>query len=130
MKIIWIIIVFVCGALLPLQTGFNARLGKSIASPLYSTLICFIVGVLAMVLYLPFTKESIEYIGELHEFNPAKILGSCYNLLDTAIQENTTKIDKDFVVNQNHSHHIEERETFDNSHADTTGLEKKLEMIA
>ena len=63
MKIIWIIIVFICGALLPLQIGFNAKLGKSIGSPLYSALICFIVGVVAMALYIPFTKESITWTG-------------------------------------------------------------------
>lgn len=61
MKITWYIIVFICGAILPLQTGFNARLGKSLASPVYASMICFVVGALAMLLYLPFTKESMTW---------------------------------------------------------------------
>ena len=74
MKIIWVIIVFIGGSLLPLQTGFNTRLGKYIESPVYSALICFIVGVLAMALYLPFTKETISWAG-LKSVSTLSLLG-------------------------------------------------------
>lgn len=60
MKLIWLLIVFICGALLPFQAGLNSRLGRSIDSPLYSSMICFIVGAIAMAFYIPFTKESIS----------------------------------------------------------------------
>lgn len=63
MKLAWIITAFVCGALLPLQAGLNARLGKSIDSPIYASLISFIVGALAVAIYLPFARESVSWTG-------------------------------------------------------------------
>lgn len=63
MKLAWIIIVFIGGALLPLQTGLNARLGKSIDSPIYASMFSFVVGTLAVGFYLPFAKESISWTG-------------------------------------------------------------------
>jgi transporter family-2 protein len=63
MKTIWFLIVFKSSALLPCQIGLNAKLGKSIGSPCYSSLICFTVGALAMLLYIPFSKESISWAG-------------------------------------------------------------------
>lgn len=61
MKIAWLLVVFLCGALLPLQGGLNARLAKSIDSPIYAAMICFIVGALTMALYVPFTKETFSW---------------------------------------------------------------------
>ena len=61
MKTFWFVIVFLSGALLPLQTGLNAKLGKSIESPALSSLICFIVGTFAMLFYIPFSKESFSW---------------------------------------------------------------------
>lgn len=63
MKAVWFIIVFIAGALLPLQAGLNARFGKSIDSPLFASLFSFIVGAFAVALYLPFTKESVSWAG-------------------------------------------------------------------
>lgn len=60
MKIVWLLAVFLCGAILPLQGGLNAKLAKSIDSPVYAAMICFIVGAVAMALYLPFTKETFS----------------------------------------------------------------------
>jgi transporter family-2 protein len=61
MKIVWLFVVFLCGALLPLQGGLNAKLAKSIGSPIYASMICFIVGALAMAVYVPFTKETFSW---------------------------------------------------------------------
>ena len=61
MKFAWLIIVFVCGALLPFQAGLNARLGKSIESPIYASIFSFIVGAITVVIYLQFTKETITW---------------------------------------------------------------------
>ncbi len=63
MKLTWLIIAFVCGALLPMQAGLNARLGKSISSPIYASMFSFIVGALTVGVYLLFTKESISWTG-------------------------------------------------------------------
>lgn len=82
MKLTWFIIVFICGAMLPLQTGFNSKLGKSIESPLYASLICFVVGALAMAFYIPFTKETITWTGlksaSLFSWIGGGLLGACY----------------------------------------------------
>ncbi|HEY1200915.1 MAG TPA: DMT family transporter, partial [Niastella sp.] len=61
MKTAWLLLVFLCGALLPLQGGLNAKLAKSMASPIYASMICFIVGAITMALYVPFTKETFSW---------------------------------------------------------------------
>ncbi|SDF08737.1 DMT family transporter [Chitinophaga filiformis] len=61
MKIAWLFVVFLCGALLPLQGGLNAKLAKSMVSPIYAAMICFIVGALTMAIYVPFTKETFSW---------------------------------------------------------------------
>ncbi len=63
MKLIWLLIVFICGALLPFQAGLNAKLGKSIDSPTYASLFSFIVGALTVAIYLQFTKETVTWAG-------------------------------------------------------------------
>jgi transporter family-2 protein len=63
MKFLWLLIVFICGALLPLQGGLNARFGKSIDSPIYASMFTFIVGAIAVCIYLQFTKETVTWAG-------------------------------------------------------------------
>lgn len=63
MKLAWLVIVFICGALLPLQAGLNARLGKSIDSPVYASMFSFIVGAITVGIYLQFTKETFSWSG-------------------------------------------------------------------
>jgi len=63
MKLAWIILVFICGALLPVQAGLNARLGRSLASPVYASLFSFIVGAVVMAIYSQLTRQSISWSG-------------------------------------------------------------------
>ena len=63
MKVLWIIIAFVSGSFLPIQAGLNTRLGKSIESPVYSSMISFIVGAFAVLLYIAFTKQHVTWAG-------------------------------------------------------------------
>lgn len=63
MKGIWIIMAFVSGAFLPIQAGLNTRLGKSIESPVYASMISFIVGAVAVLLYIFFTKQHVSWSG-------------------------------------------------------------------
>lgn len=46
-----------------MQAGLNARLGKSIDSPIYASMFSFIVGALSVAIYLQFTKETITMAG-------------------------------------------------------------------
>jgi transporter family-2 protein len=62
-KFIWILLAFLSGAVLPLQGALNTRLGKTIQSPLYASLISFIVGATGLLLYILFTKQTISWAG-------------------------------------------------------------------
>ncbi len=59
MKLIWLMVVFVAGSLVPLQAGLNTRLEKSLHSPAYASLFTFAGGALAMAAYLLITRESL-----------------------------------------------------------------------
>jgi bacterial/archaeal transporter family-2 protein len=63
MKGIWIIIALGSGALLPLQAGLNNRLGKSIESPVYASMISFIIGAAAVLLYIALTRQPVHWAG-------------------------------------------------------------------
>ena len=82
MKLTWFLIVFICGALLPLQGGINTRLGKSIESPVYASMITFIVGAIVMGLYILFTRESISWSNlksaSIYSWLGGGILGAVY----------------------------------------------------
>ena len=62
-KLIWIVLTFLSGAVLPIQAGLNSRLGKATASPLYAALISFLVGTVGLVLYILFTRQTLNWSG-------------------------------------------------------------------
>lgn len=63
MKFTWMFIAFLSGAVLPIQAGLNTKLGKSIESPVFAALISFLVGTLAIGLYILFSKQTISIAG-------------------------------------------------------------------
>ena len=63
MKYIWIIMALLSGAFLPIQGGINSRLGKEIASPVYASLISFLVGAAVLFIYTIVTREQIQLSG-------------------------------------------------------------------
>jgi len=62
-KVIWIIMVAIAGALLPVQAGLNTKMGKEIASPVWASLISFVVGAIALLIYVGVTKNSLQLSG-------------------------------------------------------------------
>ena len=54
---------FMAGTFLPIQAGLNVKLGKAGGSPVHASMISFMVGVLAMVLYIIITKQSVSWEG-------------------------------------------------------------------
>lgn len=62
-KMVWIILVFVAGALLPIQAGLNTRIGKEIQNPVWASLISFAVGLVAMLVYVFLTRQKMEVSG-------------------------------------------------------------------
>lgn len=62
-KIIWILIVLLAGIFLPLQAGLNTKLGKAIDNPLYASMFSFIVGAVALAIYVFLTKQTADLKG-------------------------------------------------------------------
>ena len=62
-KLTWILLAFLSGTFLPLQGAFNSKLGKSGDSPVHASMISFMVGALALALYILFTKQTFSWAG-------------------------------------------------------------------
>lgn len=62
-KVIWILLAFVSGAFLPIQAGLNAKLGKAGQSALHASLTSFVVGTLALVIYILATRQTVSWEG-------------------------------------------------------------------
>ena len=62
-KIIWILLTLLAGAILPIQSGFNARLAKGLGSGIHATFISFVIGTIAMLLIVSVTKQNYSLSG-------------------------------------------------------------------
>ena len=60
--ILFIIIVLLAGAVLPLQVGLNHKMGKAIAGPEYASFISFLVGAIALMAYLVIIRQDLGTI--------------------------------------------------------------------
>lgn len=60
-KIIWILVIFITGAILPIQAGLNTRLGKVAGSPAYASLFSFLVGSVVLLAYVLITRQSVVW---------------------------------------------------------------------
>ncbi len=80
-KILWIVLVLAAGAVLPIQAGMNNKLAKFGESPMHASLISFLVGVGALLIYIMFTSQSLNIKG-LKEVPPyawlSGMLGAFY----------------------------------------------------
>jgi len=80
-KIIWIVIALLSGAILPIQAGLNNKLARAGNNAAYASLISFLVGVLALILYIGFTTQQVQWKGfkelPLHAW-AGGILGAFY----------------------------------------------------
>lgn len=65
-KVIWMLLVLVSGAFLPIQAGLNARVGKVVENPVGASLVSFVVGAVGLVLYMLLTRQSINF-GNIQE---------------------------------------------------------------
>lgn len=57
-NLFWILLVFVVGALLPVQAGLNTRLGQAAGNAVYAALISFFVGAVALLVYILVTRQQ------------------------------------------------------------------------
>lgn len=63
MKLFWIAMALLSGALLPLQAGLNTRMGKAIESPVHASMISFVVGSLVVLFYAILTRQHVSWAG-------------------------------------------------------------------
>lgn len=61
--IFWILITLASGALLPIQAGLNTRLGKDTNNAVYASLISFVVGGIALLIYIIVTRQQGNLAG-------------------------------------------------------------------
>lgn len=50
------------GAMLPIQAGLNAKMGKAVGDPVYASLISFVVGALVLFVYALIAKVDLTQI--------------------------------------------------------------------
>ncbi len=62
-KYIWVLVSFIAGVLLPVQAGINAKLGKAASSGAVASLLSFLVGLMALVVYILITQQSYSIKG-------------------------------------------------------------------
>ncbi len=60
----FLLIAIIAGAILPVQAGLNAKMGKAVGDPVYAALISFLVGSLALLVYGLFAKMNFSQIGQ------------------------------------------------------------------
>ena len=66
----WLFMAFASGVFLPIQAGLNTRLGKAAGNPVYASLISFVVGAAALLIYVLVTRQQ----GTLAQVKEAPLL--------------------------------------------------------
>lgn len=61
-NVFWILLVLATGTLIPIQAGLNTRLGNATGNAVYASLFSFVVGAVALLMYVIVTRQqwSIE----------------------------------------------------------------------
>lgn len=62
-KITWVVLAFLSGAFLPIQAGLNSKLGKAGGSAVHASMLSFVVGSIALILYILLTKQTVSWAG-------------------------------------------------------------------
>jgi len=62
-KLLWPLLAFIAGAFLPIQGGLNNRFGKALESPVYASMISFVVGALVLIGYITVTRQDVVLSG-------------------------------------------------------------------
>ena len=63
MKFTWYIVALLAGAVLPIQAGLNAKLGKYITSPVHASMFSFVTGAIGVALYIMVTRQTMSWAG-------------------------------------------------------------------
>lgn len=77
----WMLLAFGLGALLPLQTAVNGRLGVQLGSPAAAACVSFAVGTLSLLIYLLVARQPLPWQhtgGPLWIWLLGGLFGACY----------------------------------------------------
>ncbi len=81
-QLIYIIFAVLAGTVLPLQTGLNVQLGKSVEQPIFAAFTSFLIGTIGLLIYLLVLKFDFSSIAQSKTVSPvvwsAGILGAFY----------------------------------------------------
>lgn len=76
------VLVFLAGAMLPIQAGFNIQIGKTVQQPIFAAFASFLIGTIALFIYLLAIKFNFTTISSTQSVSPifwtAGILGAFY----------------------------------------------------
>lgn len=61
---VFMAVVLLAGAMLPVQAGLNHKMGNAIASPEYASFISFLIGTVGLLGYLLFIKQDLGVISQ------------------------------------------------------------------
>jgi len=82
MKTLLIMTALLAGALLPVQAGLNAKMGKAVTSPVYAAMISFAIGTIGLFLYTLLTKDHLSQLAGAMQVDwsvwTAGLLGAFY----------------------------------------------------
>ena len=75
-------LVFLAGAILPIQAGFNIQIGRTVQQPVFAAFASFLIGTIALFIYLLSVKFNFSSISATQSVSPifwtAGILGAFY----------------------------------------------------
>ena len=81
-QLFFILLAILAGAVLPLQAGLNVQLGKSVHQPIFAAFASFLIGTIALLIYLIALKFDFSTISQTTSVSPmvwiAGILGAFY----------------------------------------------------
>ena len=64
-----LLLAFISGAVLPIQAGLNAKMGKAVGDPVYAALISFVVGSIGLFIYALITNTDLSQISNASSVN-------------------------------------------------------------
>lgn len=66
---LFLLVAIIAGAILPVQAGLNAKMGRAVGDPVYASLISFVIGSLALFAYVLIAKVDFSQISQAGKEN-------------------------------------------------------------
>lgn len=62
-KLLWLLLAFVAGAVLPIQGALNNKFGRVLTSPVHASMISFCVGAIVLIGYIAVSRQDVVLSG-------------------------------------------------------------------